>query len=63
MSFGLLVHQHYGLLDLAKLVEVGLDLIGRGLLADAAHKNLFGLICFGLAFGCCMFGVNLFSIQ
>ena len=63
MSFGLLVHQHHGLLDLAELVEVGLDLVGRGLLANTAHENFFGLVCFGLALRCCMFGVNLFSIQ
>ena len=43
VALRLLVHQHDGLLDASKLIEVGLDFVGRRVLTDAADEDLLGL--------------------
>lgn len=64
MALRLLVHEHDGLFHLAELVEVGLDLLRGGVLADAAHEDLLGLVgLLGPVLGRGVLGVDLLAVQ
>jgi len=64
VALRLLVHQHDRLLDGAELAEVGLDLLGGGVLRDAAHEDLLGLVGLsGSVLWGGMFGVDLLAIE
>lgn len=64
VSFGLLVHQHYGLFHFAKLTEVSFDLVGGRVLANAADEYLFGFVwLLGSVLGRGMLRVYFLAVQ
>ena len=52
-----------GNIKLTELIEVGFDLLGRGLLTDSSNENLLCFIRFALRLGSGVLGVDLLAVQ